>query len=74
MGKTVVRNKLLKAFADLGADIKKDSCGLYIVHYDSMEYFVDFDEKEGAFCILQTVMGLDGELSQSEFDVRCWML
>ena len=69
MGKTVVRDKLLKAFADLGADIKKDSCGLYIVNYDSMEYFVDFDENEGAFCILQTVMGLDGELSQTEFDV-----
>ena len=69
MGKTVVRSKLLKAFADLEADIKKDSCGLYIVNYDSMEYFVDFDENEGAFCILQTVMGLDGELSQSEFDV-----
>lgn len=68
MGKTTVRNKLLKAFAELGAEIKKDSCGLYIFKYNSMEYFLDFDEKEGTFCILQTVMGLQGELSQSEFE------
>ena len=68
MGKTTVRNKLRKAFAELGAEMKKDSCGLYIVKYNSMEYFLDMDEKEGAFCILQTVMGLQWELSQSEFD------
>ena len=69
MGKTTVRNKLKKAFSELGAEMKKDSCGLYIVKYNSMDYFLDMDEKEGAFCILQTVMGLQGELSQSEFDI-----
>ena len=68
MGKTTVQNKLKKAFSELGAEMKKDSCGLYIVKYNSMEYFLDMDEKEGAFCILQTVMGLQWELSQSEFD------
>lgn len=34
MGKTTVRNKLRKAFAELGAEFKKDSCGLYIVKYN----------------------------------------
>ena len=69
MGKTTVRNKLRKTFAGLGAEMKKDSCGLYIVKYNSIDYFLKMDEKEGAFCILQTVMGLQGELSQSEFDI-----
>lgn len=59
---------LLAAFAELGAEMKKDSCGLFIVKYNSMEYFLDLNEKESAFCILQTIMGLHGELSQSEFD------
>lgn len=49
MGKTTVRNKLKKAFSELGAEMKKDSCGLYIVKYNSMEYFLDMDEKEGVF-------------------------
>lgn len=69
MGKMTVRNKLLKAFAELGAEMKKDTCGLYIVKFNSMDYFLDLDEKEGAFCVLQTVMGLQGELSQSEFEM-----
>lgn len=69
MGKTIARNKLEKAFSELGAELKKDSCGLYIVKYNSMEYFLDLDENGGAFCILQTVMGLQGELSQSEFNM-----
>lgn len=34
-----------------------------------MEYFLDLDEKEGVFCFLQTAMGLQGELPQSEFDM-----
>ena len=72
MGKTTVRYKLKKAFSELVAEMKKDSCGLYIVKYNSMEYFLDMDEKEGAFCILQTVMGLQGELSQSEFDIKIY--
>ena len=49
MGKTTVRYKLKKAFSELEAEMKKDSCGLYIVKYNSMEYFLDMDEKEGAF-------------------------
>lgn len=69
MGRTTVRNNLLKASAELGAEMKKDACGLYIIQYDSMEYFLALDEKEGSFCILQTVMGLQGKLSQSEFDI-----
>ena len=69
MGKTTVRNKLMNAFAELGAEMEEDSCGLYIVNFDSMDYFLDLDEKEGGFCLLQTVMGLQGELSQSEFDI-----
>lgn len=69
MGKTTVRNKLKKAFSELGAEMKKDSCSLYSVKYNSMEYFLDMDEKEGAFCILQTVVGLQGELAQCEFDI-----
>lgn len=69
MGETTVQNQLKKAFSDLGAEMKKCSCSLYIVKYNSMEYFLDMDEKEGAFCIMQTVMGLQGELSQSEFEI-----
>lgn len=69
MGKTTVRNKLKKAFSELGAEMKKDACGLYIVNYNSMEYFIELDEKEGGFCILQIVMGPQRELSQAEFDI-----
>lgn len=52
MGKTTVRNKLRKAFSELGAEMKKDSCVLYIVKRNSIDYFLEMDEKEGAFCIL----------------------
>lgn len=68
MDKETTKNMLQTAFAELGAEMKKDSCGLFIVKYDSMEYFLDLDEKDGTFCILQTVMGLDRALTQKEFD------
>lgn len=62
MGKITIRHKLLKTFIELGAEMKKDSCGLYIVKYNSIDYFLDLDEKEDSFCILKTVMGLQGDL------------
>lgn len=67
MSKTTVEYILQTAFAELGAEMKKDSCGLYIVKYNSMEYFIEMDENDGTFCLFQTVMGINGELSQKEF-------
>lgn len=69
MGKITIRHKLLKIFIELGVEMKRDSCGLYIVKYDSIDYFLDLNGKEDSFCILKTVMGLQGDLSQVEFDM-----
>ena len=60
MGKTTLRYKLKKAFPELGAEMKKDSCGLYIVKYSSMEYFLDMDEKEGAFASYKPSLDFEG--------------
>lgn len=59
---------LQAAFAELGAVMEMDHCGLFLLKYDNMEYFIDVDEKEGGFCVSQIVMGINGKLSQSEFD------
>lgn len=67
MGKRTVKHSPQVALADLGAEMRKDSCGLYIVKYNSMEYFIEMDEKDGTFCLFQTVMGINGELSENEF-------
>lgn len=67
MGKRTVKHSLQVALADLGAEMRKDSCGLYIVKYNSMEYFIEMDENDGTFYLFQTVMGINGELSENEF-------
>lgn len=67
MNKTTVKYILQTAFAELGAEMKKNSCGLYIVKYKSMEYFIEMDENDGTFFLFQTVIGINGELSQKEF-------
>lgn len=69
MSKTMVKDKLIKTFSELGTEMKMDHCGLYMVKYDSIDYFIELDEEEGVFCVLQIVMGLQGELLQSEFDL-----
>lgn len=67
MGKRTVKHSLQVALADLGAEMRKDSCGLYIVKYNSMEYFIEMDENDGIFCLFHSVMGVNGELSENEF-------
>lgn len=68
MGKITVKHSLQVAFAELGAEMRKDSCGLFVARYNSMEYFIEVDENDGTFCVLQTVMGINGELSRRDFD------
>lgn len=63
-----ITDTLQKAFAEIGAEMKKDSCGLFIVKHDSMEYFIELDEKDDVFCIMQIVMSLNGSLTKNEFD------
>lgn len=60
---------LQSSFAELGGEMTKDPCGLFFVKCNSMEYFLYLDEKEYSFCILQTVIGQQGKLSKSQFDI-----
>ena len=68
MAKKTVINALKAACAEIGAEMKKTSCDLFIVERDNIDYFFDVDEKNGRFCILQTVMGLNGKLTESDFN------
>lgn len=68
MAKKTVINALKAACAEIGAEMKKTSCDLFIVERGNIDYFFDVDEKNGRFCILQTVMGLNGNLTESDFN------
>ena len=69
MGNTTIIDKLKQAVSGLGAEIKIDPCGLVIVRYNDADYLFDPDEKKGGFFMVQTIMGLEGNLTQNEFEI-----
>lgn len=66
MGRTTVRGKLKKAVAEIGGEMKRVSTGLYLVDYDKMDYFFEIDEKDGSFCIVQNILGLEKPLTKDQ--------
>ena len=69
MGKIMLRKMLKEAFAEFGAEMRKNTDGVFVVKYNSIEYFLDLNYDDETFCIIQVVMGPNGKLSQREFKI-----
>lgn len=69
MGKIIVRKMLKTAFAEFGAEMMKNTDGVFVVKYNSIEYFLDLNYDDETFSIIQVVMGSKGKLSQREFKI-----
>lgn len=67
MGKIKMRRMLKTAFAEFGAEMRRDRDGAFVVRYKSVEYLISLDETDEIFCLIQMVKGPNGLLSPSEF-------
>lgn len=66
--KTKTFNKIVKVLAELGFELKRQDI-LSSFENDRVSFLVDVDEEEETFALIEIVVGLNGELTQNEFDL-----
>ncbi len=74
MGKIIVRKMLKTAFAEFGAEMRRGTDGLFIIRYKLLDYYMDLDESAEAFCLIEVVEGLNGDLSENDYEVMMSVL
>lgn len=66
--KTKTLKKIAKVLEEIGCELKNDGT-LYSFKKDYIDYLIDVDEEEETFCLIEMVVGLNGELTKQQFDV-----
>ena len=65
---------LMEAFAEFGAEMRRGTDDLFIVRYKSLDYYLDLDESAEAFCLIEVVVGMNGDLSERDYEVMMSVL